>query len=303
MNSKIITLMILICALTGRLFSLELELSGGAGNIAFDQGSTTALSDPAVEGTFGPHLYPLVLARLSGEEAGIGYNGGFERDRITGNRLFANLKLEREYFSLEAGPFIGLFNTSKLPFNPGLSAALGFTVPGIIFANVQGSSTLGAPMDITGNYYVNTGNISAGFWVPYVICSLNMSVRNYTVRKNSNLLIENTLDRYFFSADVYSKNVPYTIRADLGFQDLKRSYTSEEVTGGSLERKTQTDTLRSVFMGFELTYTASSVMKFILGGEMPVYSWADQPMKDPSKNTFLFEARAGIVLTLQGGGE
>jgi len=56
-------------------------------------------------------------------------------------------------------------------------------------------------------------------------------------------------------------------------------------------------------MGFELTYTASPIMKFILGGEMPVYSWADQPMKDPSKNTFLFEARAGIVLTLQGGGE
>jgi hypothetical protein len=277
---------------------MDLELIGGLGNLAFDKEQTSALSDPANAGAFSPQTFPLLLARLSVDHRGLAYSGGFERDPLMRNRLFANIKAELDCFFIEAGPFIGLFNSSKLPVNPGISAALGLGIPGIVFARAKGSSTLGTVMEIKGNYSQNTGDISAGFWVPHVICSLNMSVRNFTIREKANLLVEDELARYFFSADVYTKNIPYTIRVDLGFQNLKRSYTSQDVTGGNLARDTQGDEYKSVFVGLEASYTTSPALKFLLGGEMPVYSWGARPMKDPPMGTMLFQVRAGVVWTL-----
>jgi len=192
------------------IFSLDLELLGGFGNLSYDKNRTSALSAGSGEDSFSPNYFPLALARISGEFSGIGFNAGFEKDPVSRNIIFANLKIEQEYFSFEIGPFISIFNTRKLPLSPGLSAGLGLAVPGIVFGKVRASSTLGVPMDITDNFSLSTGDISAGFWVPYVICSFNMSFRNFTIREQANLLVEDELRKYFFRADVFTKNIPYT---------------------------------------------------------------------------------------------
>ena len=301
MKRVLFILALLACILSPRLFSLELELVGGLGNIAFDKDRTTALSNSGVEGAFSPQLFPLVLARLSGEYRSFDYNMGFERDPLDRNKLSANVRVNLNYFYLEAGPFVGLFNSAKLPLNPGISAAMGLVVPGIIFIRAGGSSSLGTVMDITGNYFQNSGNLSAGFWVPHVVCSLNMDIWTYSSRQEANLLVTDGLTRYFFRADVYTKNVPYTIRLDLGFQKLSRSYSSQRIdSGNNIVRDTETDEFKSVFVGLEGTYTASPALKFLLGGEMPVYSWSVRSMKDPPKSAFLFEAHAGVIWTLGG---
>ena len=304
MKRALLIVLILCCVLSSQAFSLDLEFIGGLGNIAFNPNRTSPLSDPDDPRAFSPHLFPLVLARLSGESNGLMYNAGFERDPLLRNRLFANLKLDLDFFSIEAGPFFGLFNTAKLPFNPGISTTLGLAVPGIIFVKAGGSSTLGViPMDKKGNHSQYTGDISVGFWVPHVICSLNMSVQDYTLRKEENLLVEDELKRYFFSADVYTKNVPYTIQLDLGFQKLSRSYVSQRVENDNIVKDTETDEFKSVFAGMEITYTFSPALKFLLGGEMPVYFWGVSPMKNPSKGTILFEAHIGVIWTLQRAGK
>ena len=297
---KVLLVLVFIYILVPRIFSLELELTGGLGNLAFDKDRTSPLGDddPAKTGAFGPHLFPLAMAQLSGEFKGFSYSAGFERDSLLRNRLFANVGLNLDYFSLEAGPVFGIFNSSKLPINPGISMGLGLEIPGIIFIRAHGSSTLGIFMDRTDNYFQQTGDLSAGFWVPYVICSLNMSVRNFTQREQANLLIEDELIRYFFRADVYTKNIPYTIRVDLGYQSLSRSYMTQSVSGTDIVKDTATDELKSVFMGLEGSYTFSPALKFLLAGEMPVYSWSVRPMKDPSKNSFLFQASIGIIWTI-----
>ena len=297
MKKAFFTLLILWCVLPLRLFSLDLELKGGLGNLAFNPASTTALSDPDNPGDFSPHFFPLISARLSGEFKILAYNAGYERDPVLRNRLFANLRAGTDYFFVEAGPIIGLFNTAKLPVNPGISASLGFGAPGIIFARASGSSTLGTVMDIIGNYSQTTGDISVEFWVPYVICSLNMSTRNFTLRENATLLIEDELTRYFFSADVYAKNMPFTVRVNLGFQDLKRTYDSRKIENNTIAKDTQTDEHKSVFAGLEAKYTISPALKILLGGEMPIYSWSVRPLKDPSKGILFFRATAGFILT------
>ena len=141
-------------------------------------------------------------------------------------------------------------------------------------------------MDKPGNYSQYTGDISVGFWVPYVICSLNMSVQNSSFRENTSLSIEDDSIRYFFRADVHTKNVPYTMRVDLGFNNLKRSYTSAAA---------ETDEFKSFFAGLEGTYTINPSLKVLLGGEMPVYSWGAGNLGNPPKKTILFEARMGVI--------
>lgn len=303
MKRTFIAAFFILLSLAPGVFSIELELRGGLGNLAFDQDRTVALGDDAVKGRFSPNLYPLILARFSGEYRGFGYSAGFMRDTLIKNRLYSNFRAEFDYFFLEAGPFVGLFNSRKIPVNPGLSAAMGFMVPGAVFISLEGASTLALPMEIKGYYYQNNGGVSAGFWVPNVICSVNLVTRNHIEREQANLLIENNQTRWFFRADVFAKNFPYTIKVDLGFQDLKRSYITQKVSGTDIVNDTQTDELKSIFMGFDLTYTASQSLKLLLGAEMPVYSWSARPMKDPKKGAFFFRAWAGIGWTFPAKGE
>jgi hypothetical protein len=279
------------------LWGIDLEISGSLGNMAFDteRESSLGLGGQVFEG----QLFPMGLVKVSGEAAnGFYYNGAFERDPLLRNRLYINMGIKLDYISLEIGPVMGLFNSGTEVVNPGFSAGLGLEFPGIVFVNLKASSSLGSVLDIPGNYLQKSAEISAGFWVPYVVCSFNVNVRSFALEKKANLLIEDSVTRYFFRADVFSKNVPYTCRVDLGYQNLSRSYSSYLINGSSLDRDSQTDEFKALYMGLEISYTASPALKLFLGGEMPVYSWSVRPMQSPGRGSFLFEVHAGVILTL-----
>ena len=296
MKKAFATLIFLLSILSSGICSLELEFTGGVGNNAFDNDLTASLGEE--EESFKYQFYPLALARFSGESGNISYNVGFERNPMVRNRLFANIAINLNYFFAEAGSVFGLLNTRKLPVNPGISAGLGLMAPGIIFIEARGSSSLGISMDVKGNYSQRTGDISLGFWVPHVVCSLNAGARSFTLREEPNLLIEDVFVRYFFRADMYTKNVPYTIRLDLGYQSLRRSYSSQKIEDGEIVKDSKSDVLKSIFIGLELTYTINPSLKILLGGELPVYSWAELPMKDLAKGSALFQAWTGVIWTL-----
>jgi hypothetical protein len=125
-----------------------------------------------------------------------------------------------------------------------------------------------------------------------------MNIKSFALEKYANLLIEDSITRYFFRADIFSKNVPYTCRLDLGYQNISRSYSSYFINASLLDRDNQADEFKALYVGLEASYTVNPALKLLLGGEMPVYSWSVQPMKSPDKGSFLFQARAGIILTL-----
>jgi hypothetical protein len=282
------------------LRGIDLEISGGLGNMAFDtkRESALGLEGEAFEGRF----FPLGLVKVSGEAAnGFYYNGAFERDPLLRNRLSINMGIKLDYINLEIGPVMGLFNSEEQIVNPGFSAGFGLELPGIVFVNLKASSSLGSVLDIPGNYLHTSADISAGFWVPYVVCSFNLVTRNFALEKKANLLIEDSLTRYFFRADIFSKNVPYTCRLDLGYQNMSRSYSFYSVNAASLlDRNSEIDEFKALYIGLETSYMVSPALKLLLGAEMPVYSWSVRPMKNPDKGSFLFEVRAGVILTIGG---
>jgi hypothetical protein len=262
-------------------FTLDLTLKGGVGNMAFDQDRTSFLNNKKFE----PNYFPFGLVQLDGTYTDlINYRIGFDRDPVLRNRIITNIRFNFEYIHLDIGPFIGPLNNGDQVITPGISAGLTAEWPGILFGRLAAGSTIGAGLNDDGDYIQQNGEIAFGFWVPHVINTLNVSLRSFTEQIGDER-IEDRWIRYQYTADVFSKNVPYTVHIDMGYQTLERSYSA----GG-------TDTLKSVFIGFETTIRINSTVKALLGAEMPVYSWGEKPLGNPGR-TVLFQAHTGIVLS------
>jgi hypothetical protein len=282
---------------------LELELSGSLGNIFFDAERAKSMGEGGE--AFEPALRPFIRSIVSGEIGDtIFYSGGFEWDPILRNRLFANAGVKLGFFNIELGPFIGIFNTAEEFISPGVSIAFGLEFPGIFFANIMTMSSLAGVQGTAGSYSQKGTNITAGFWIPNIIFTLNMDTRSFTLQKEPNLLLEDRLTRYFIRADIYAKNNPFSFRLDIGYGSVIRSYITQSITGGSFDslaivRESLTDELKYIYMGLEGAYVFNPFLKLFLAGEMPVYAWSVLPMKNPNKNKPLFQFQAGVVLSFQ----
>jgi hypothetical protein len=286
---KVLFIVIPVFLFSGRIFALDIALSGGAGNIAFGNERLSSLGQAGLG--FTPSLYPFGRVLINGDlPRFIGFNAGFERDAILRNRVFANIAFRLNFINLEIGPFAGIFNSKEKPIKPGISALLDLKFPGIIFFSVRGASTLGTALRDPGDYVQESGSLALGFWVPHVECVLSINARDFARQTDGDVLIRDEQIRYQFTGNIFARFVPYRVRLDLGYQKLKRSYT----TAG----KTQGDELDSLFIGAEVVFTAGPAFRFLLGGEMPVYSWGKSPLKGPDSRSPLFQAHGGFIWTL-----
>jgi hypothetical protein len=284
---KTASIVILTFALSGMVFSFELTLLGGVGNLAFDPGLRNP-QGPA-GGVFDNYVFPYGKLALDGTFSELlGYHAVLERDPILRNRLGGEVELRINFLHFSFGPVIGPFNTGESPISPGFSGRLELQFPGIFFGSLGASSNFGNALANTGDFLQQSGEAAIGFWAPNVVCALQVNTRSFTERISRDLLIKDGLTRYQFRADVFSKNVPYTIRVDLGYQSLKRSYS-----GGAVD---DTDEFESIYLGFEGTCRIVPRIKIILGIEMPVYAWGADPLKSPGR-TF-FNAHAGLNWTI-----
>jgi hypothetical protein len=279
--------------ISGAAQALDLRLVGGVGNLAFNPDQKVSLG--AAGSRFDPRISPLGHIGLGGEFSdAMDFSVAYERDPLLKNRVLANMGFHYRVVRLDFGPFIGLFNTKEQIISPGVAAALGLEFPGIIFGSLKAASTIGSLASLPGDYVQQTGELALGFWVPHVVCTLSINTKSFTRRESEALLLKDEHIRYQFRADAFTKNVPYTVYLDLGYQSLKRSYIP--ASGVSA-----TDELKSLYIGFEGTYRIIPSLRVILGAEMPVYAWGEKPLKGPEKNTFLYQFRAGLIWTLPEG--
>jgi hypothetical protein len=286
---KTTSIIILALALSGTVFSLELTLLGGAGNTAFDPDLRSALGPAG--GVFDNYVYPYGQLSVDGTLSELlGYHAAFSRDPVLRNRLGGEVEIRFNFLHFSFGPVVSPFNSGKSPISPGLSGRLELQFPGIVFGSLAASSNFGTALTSTGEFLQQSGEAALGFWAPNVVCTLQLNTRSFTERISRDLLIRDELTRYQFRADVFSKNVPYTIRVDLGYQSLKRSYS-----GGTVD---DTDEFKSIYLGFEGSYRVVSPIRIILGIEMPVYSWGADPLKSPDRSAVFFNAHAGLNWTI-----
>ena len=275
-------------------FSLNLEVTGSLGSLAIDTGRLSNLS--STDETFSPQFLPFGQIHLWNSDDRIGFNTGVLIDPILRNRLYGNFTAEFENIFIETGVFINLLGSNTLLLNPGVTANLIFRIPGIIFAEAGASSTLAYfYSESEGSHAQYSGNVSLGFWVPYVICSFNMSLQNFTIRETEHFMITDELERIYFRADVFTKNVPYTINVDFGYQSYRRSYINRSVSGSDIITETETDELRSLFAGIEGRFNLNYTTTLIIGLEVPLHSWSTEPAINPPRESLFFKATLGAV--------
>ncbi|MDR0390234.1 MAG: hypothetical protein LBH73_09190 [Spirochaetaceae bacterium] len=279
-----------LCAVRlGLLFlplqALELSVGGGFGNLRFDPDQDRSLG--AAGESYSPSLYFPVDAVLSGDAFDrFSYTVAFKRGPVLGNQLSALIGVDLGYGSLAVGPVFGLWNNFDEFIKPGLSVQASLDFPGKAFAVLEGNSTLGA-LVTEDDYAAEYGRIALGFWVPYVVITLNAEREEFLTNKSGGFIRDSRL-RYSLNAAAFKKNVPYTIDLDFGYQILAREYNA---TG-------DTDSLRSLFLGCEFRTDLRPGFTLILGGEAHLYTWGKDPLKAPQRSTILYEARTGFIWAL-----
>jgi hypothetical protein len=284
--------MLLAFLLPCSLGALDLSVTGGAGNNSFDPAEKDPLG--VTRKQFEGVLYPLGTVSVTGDYSKtISFRAAFDRDPILRNRFFTDIGVDFNYLHLDFGPFIGPFNTDGRAVNPGITAGLELAVPGILFGRIKTSSTIGTVLSLPGDYLQQENSAALGFWIPNVVISLALDIKSYTERVDKDLITKDERTRYHIIADVFSKNVPYTVTVDAGYQSLTRSYTPK---GGAND--TETDELKSIYLGFDVQYRINPRFGLILGAEMPVYSWSTKPLIGPDVKTLLYEAHGGFVWTI-----
>ncbi|MDR1308048.1 MAG: hypothetical protein LBK74_10810 [Treponema sp.] len=250
----------------GLLFGLDLSAVMGGGNLSFNPRE----DEPLGSGEFTGHPYPfgrIVLTDRVSET--LGYSVSLERDPVLRNTLNGELRVTAGLFSFSLGPLFGLFDTRENPLKPGVSAGIGVDLPGIIFASLRGGAVFGS-LHEKGDYTLETGSIALGFWLPNLINTLSFTAKQFTLFQAEDLLTEDELLRFCYRVEIYSKNVPYTVSIDMGYQTLIRSYD------GPLVR--EKDTYHALFLGFETALTIRPLFTLLFGAEIPVYSWGKAPL-------------------------
>ncbi|MDR1177540.1 MAG: hypothetical protein LBK64_01795 [Spirochaetaceae bacterium] len=266
------------------LSALELSVTGGLGNLRFDPDRDSALGASGEQ--FSPLLYLPINAVFSGQTVDrFSYTVAFKRGPILRNQLSAVLGMDFEYGSLAMGPVFGLWNNADDFIKPGVSLRAGLELPGKVFALLEGNATIGA-LAAEGDYSEEYGRAALGFWVPFAVITLSAEREEFSSMNGSGVLIRDRRIRYGFSAAAFKKNVPYTVDLKLGYQILEREYVPSD-----------TDSLKSLYLGCEFRASIRPTLSFVLGGEMPLYTWGKDPLKSPSRSTPLYEVRTGFIWT------
>ncbi|MDR1143274.1 MAG: hypothetical protein LBK77_03520 [Spirochaetaceae bacterium] len=250
----------------GLLFGLDLSAVMGGGNLSFN----IREDEPLGSGEFTGHPYPFGRIALTDRVSEtFSYSVSLERDPVLRNILNGELRVNVGLFSFSLGPLFGLFDTRENPLKPGVSAGIGVDLPGIIFGSLRGGAVFGS-LHEKGDYTLETGSIALGFWLPNLVNTLSLGTKKFSLFQTGGLVTEDELLRLCYRGEIYSKNVPYTISIDLGYQTLIRSYD------GPLVR--EKDTYHALFLGFETAVTIRPLFALLFGAEIPVYSWGKAPL-------------------------
>ena len=280
------------------LFSLPLSAAetGGSFTIGNNNLPPTALTSAAFPGTGFPWGTEVFWSKAANDTSGI--KVGFFRDPVLNNLAYTNFYYKEDLFSIDVGPFFGLFNNTKTLIKSGIATSIRVNIPGIAFAAFETQSTIGGRLVNIGDYIQEANNISAGFYVYNAICTLMIDTESYIeINADGNT---QTVDytEYAFIADLFQKNVPYTAALKLGFQ--QRIRTIETV---SIEK------LNNIILGTEFSISPFEFLSLDIGLDSGLYTFgsfqniaADTnallTFPDTFPGNFLFNATLGFTIDL-----
>jgi hypothetical protein len=290
---KIIITFLIAAVCTVSLFGTETGGSFTIGNNNLTAAPLTTAVFPGTEFPWGTSLY---WTKEANESSGI--EVGFLRDPILRNIGYTNFYYSEDLFSIEVGPFFGVFNSLETLIKSGISTEIRVNIPGIAFADFSTRSTIGGRLSAAGDYIQEANNISVGFYLYNAICTVAIDTKSYGFINTSLVNYAENFTEYSFSADLFQKNIPYTVELKLAYQERVRTID-----------QTSIQSLNTIVLGTDISISPLEFLSVCIGIESSLYSFGF--MEDTVAATkelltfsstfpgnFLFNASAGFSIDL-----
>lgn len=268
---------------------LEITSSFSTGNLSFDTGESESIG--AAGGSFdGTWAYSANVSAVERISDNVTFTAGFERDSVLRKEIFTRIGFDAGFAKLAVGPFFGPFNVDGSVLTSGISTSLRLEKPGVAFGSFRSDSTIGAGLAAPGDYVQEKSEVLIGFWVPNILITARLASESFTYKKLAALTTVDERIRYEFIADVFKKNVPYTVRLNMGYENLRRAYVHPAAS--------EEDELGAAIIGMDVALQLNDTLRVSAGAEGALYVWGIGDLGSPPTNTAFFTARAGLVLTL-----
>jgi hypothetical protein len=282
------TTVFLLLFVIGAASALEVGGNFNIGNLVFDPMREESETD--FEGTYFPFGISAYLNQDLSKDLSL--HAGYYMDPILKNTIYTEFIYHHEFLTLGVGPYFGVFNSTTTLLKPGISTNVRLEFPGVVFIDFRAESSIGGRIIQEGDYIQEQSAVSAGFYVPHAICSVNILTKKYTEKKSSKDVIDN-LTEYSFSADVFQKNSPYKVLLTFGYQDLSKLYITDS--------DTTTHTLGTLFIDTKVDFYITQYLTLLVQLRGSVFTFGQNELlgiSNPGPGSFLFDATAGVVLDI-----
>ncbi len=270
------------------LSALEFGVEAAAGNLQFPWDDTAPISDA----TFPEDNYfwggSAWLRSPLGDDAALRIS--VERDPVLRNSAFATVEFERGIAKVSAGPFFGFLNTEASPFSAGISATVRLQWPGVAFVSLRSDGATAISLFQEDLAPQAKTEISAGFYVPHAIVSAIIEAKRFNETLASGDTITDSFTRYAMEFEIFKKNIPYTLKASVGYEQRSKRFESSD----------SIDSLGAVVAGVKTAASLSSALDLTASFDTGVYVFGFDELADksPGSGSFFFRAGLGFSLDL-----
>jgi hypothetical protein len=257
-------------------------------NLAFEHDRKE--SDHSFDGLAFPWGISVFASHEMGDDFSI--TAGFYQDSILRNISATMVTYRYSFISIGLGPYFGFLNSEGPLIRSGLNASLRVDFPGVIFAEIKTGSTIGGLVK-DGDYTQEETSLLGGFQVMNAICTIGLLSKTFTIIQGSTQVVD-SLDKYYFSTDLFQKNVPFRVLLTFAYQSISKSFITSTTT--------DTHTLSSLIIGTELEVELARFLNLLIMIDSSIYTFGRDDLLgvDPGSDFagFLFSAQIGLKLNI-----
>jgi hypothetical protein len=280
-----VIVLFLFFSLQTNLYSLDVGMLFRIENLGFEPDREE--SDHNFNGLTFPWGFSLFATHEIGDNFFI--NSGFYKDSILRYISSTMVSYRYNFLSIGLGPYFGFFNSGDPLIRSGINTSLRIDFPGVIFAEIRAGSTIGGLFK-EGDYSQEETSLLAGFQVMNAICTVGLLTKKFTIRENSSDIVD-SLNKYYFSTDLFQKNVPFRVLLTFAFQTISKSFIASS---------TSTHTLSSIVLGTEVEVEITRFLNLIFILDSSIYTFGQDDLLgvDPGDKIggFLFSTQIGVKL-------
>jgi hypothetical protein len=144
-------------------------------------------------------------------------------DPVLRSYVSATVSHVGDYFSIAAGPVLGVDFADGLAVRPAVLSSVGLFAPGRIFAELTSIGTFGYRSADAGRFVQEHGQIRAGFYCRNAIPAAFVTRDRFRSGTGADQVVD-TRSRFGAEAALFEKNVPYNVTIFACYQEIRMSF-------------------------------------------------------------------------------